>query len=1034
MGAFLCLAVLSVSAQQTLTPEHITVNPPVVVNFQHLADYERANPPQLVRHYIEQGEDREQDYKFNPGPIPADAKVFNIPASVRDNGQGGEKASVTSPSTTISFNGVMDNGTLIPPDIRGAVGPTYVLETTNQQFNIYTKTGTLNSTVTITTFFSATGGSGYFDPHCMYDANNGRYIICMDGNYSNGDGGIFVAISQTNDPTGSWYVYSFDGIGNKTDFLDYPLLGFNNNWVVVTGNDFIGGSSPVYAKVYVMDRASLYSGSLGTVSTFTNTNGFCIDPAQTYDATQNTEYLVMDYNGNSGGNGYVQIGTITGTPTAPVYTAGNTLGVNQPWSETSVNAKQQGNSNALEDGDTRIGNAIYTNGSLWFTHTAFLPASSPTYSGVDWWQVDPSALTVTQFGRVSDPAGQIFYYYPSIQVNGNGDAFLGYCLSSSTMYSSAGYAFHASSDAVNTMETGVTYKSGVAGYYKTYGGGRNRWGDFSGTAVDPTDNSFWNFSEWANTSNNWGTVIGRVPASSSCGAPGGESTASVTNNSATFNWNAVTGSTTYNIQYRVVGTTTWSTGISNTNSYSVSGLTAGTAYEWQVQSVCAAGNSSFTSSTDFTTASNCTTPTGMSTTAVTATTATFNWASESGAGSYNIQYRVVGTTTWSTATSGTTSYYASGLSGSSNYEWQVQAVCTAGGTSAFTASTDFSTPVVCGAVSGLTAGSLANTSAALSWTAVSGATSYNLQWKLSSGSTFTLVSGLTTNSYNLTGLTSCSAYQFEVQSVCPAGSSAYSGTTGFTTTGCSISYCTSTATTTTYEYIKNVKLGSINQTSTDGPGYVNYTAVSTNLAGGSANTITLTPGYTGSSYTEDFTVYIDYNHNGVFTDAGETVVKVSGRSAVSKSFTVPTTALNGTTRMRIQMQYGSYETNPCATFTYGEVQDFTVNITGNAHGDVTSPVAEEVTPVDPIDAIDQIRLYPNPAHDNVTIEFYGNQLGSGKIAVYSLSGQRIFTGETTVNFGINTYNLTTNTLSDGLYIMEIESNGCIKRERFIVAK
>jgi hypothetical protein len=154
------------------------------------------------------------------------------------------------------------------------------------------------------------------------------------------------------------------------------------------------------------------------------------------------------------------------------------LGVNQPWQDPSalVNAPQLGETAAegLEAGDTRIHSCIYRNGALWFTHSTFLPASGTiTNSAVDWWQVNPSALTVTQFGRISDPAAKIWYYYPSLDVNANGDMLVGYSSSSATAYGGAQYALHLAGDAANTVETPVQFVNGLAGYYKTYGGGRN---------------------------------------------------------------------------------------------------------------------------------------------------------------------------------------------------------------------------------------------------------------------------------------------------------------------------------------------------------------------------------------------------------------------------------------------------------------------------------------------------------------------------------------------------------------------------------
>ena len=136
---FLCLGLMQVSAQEQL-PKQISVKPPVVVNFKAAAGLELLNPPKRKRRVVEQGEDKERRFKFRPSPVPEGTAVYNVPAPVRGQGQGNEKALVSSPVASATFNGVLDNGTLIPPDIRGCAGPNYVIETTNQQFNIYTKT------------------------------------------------------------------------------------------------------------------------------------------------------------------------------------------------------------------------------------------------------------------------------------------------------------------------------------------------------------------------------------------------------------------------------------------------------------------------------------------------------------------------------------------------------------------------------------------------------------------------------------------------------------------------------------------------------------------------------------------------------------------------------------------------------------------------------------------------------------------------------------------------------------------------------
>ena len=153
---------------------------------------------------------------------------------------------------------------------------------------------------------------------------------------------------------------------------------------------------------------------------------------------------------------------------------------------------------------------IFSGGSLWFTHNVFLPADTPTHTGVDWWQVNPVTQSVQQFGRLEDTTGNIFYFYPSLAVNARNDMVLGYCISSTGYYPSAGYSIHFAGDPSGSLRNTYIYRFGMGSYDKTFGGGRNRWGDFTGTAVDPVDSSFWNFNQYSSVTNSWGTTIAHI--------------------------------------------------------------------------------------------------------------------------------------------------------------------------------------------------------------------------------------------------------------------------------------------------------------------------------------------------------------------------------------------------------------------------------------------------------------------------------------------------------------------------------------------
>ncbi|WP_456378595.1 M14 family zinc carboxypeptidase [Lutibacter sp.] len=91
--------------------------------------------------------------------------------------------------------------------------------------------------------------------------------------------------------------------------------------------------------------------------------------------------------------------------------------------------------------------------------------------------------------------------------------------------------------------------------------------------------------------------INLTPATAS--APINLTASSITTTTATLGWNDA-GVTSYDIQYRIVGSPTWTSASSATNSLDLTGLTASTNYEFQVRSICLTA-SNYSSSSTFTT-------------------------------------------------------------------------------------------------------------------------------------------------------------------------------------------------------------------------------------------------------------------------------------------------------------------------------------------------------------------------------------------------------------------------------------------------
>lgn len=174
-------------------------------------------------------------------------------------------------------------------------------------------------------------------------------------------------------------------------------------------------------------------------------------------------------------------------------------------------------------------------------------------------------------------------------------------------------------------------------------------------------------------------------------------------------------------------------------------------------------------------------------------------------------------------------------------------------------------------------------------------------------------------------------------SVCSGGNSVLTATSSVNPTYCQPTYSTGTG---SGDYISHVVLNTINNTTVGAasPYYTLFPAVgstTTTLIAGNMYTITLTAG----TYTiNDIAAFIDYNQNGNLIDAseklGETDNMAAGPVSTTFTFTVPLTALNGTTRLRVrEMDHaGTNDIDPCIVQSiYGETEDYIITITGGVN-------------------------------------------------------------------------------------------------------
>ncbi len=160
-------------------------------------------------------------------------------------------------------------------------------------------------------------------------------------------------------------------------------------------------------------------------------------------------------------------------------------------------------------------------------------------------------------------------------------------------------------------------------------------------------------------------------------------------------------------------------------------------------------------------------------------------------------------------------------------------------------------------------------------------------------------------------------------------------------------YCIPDYTTGTVEgdYLDIFSLGAIYNATGAGAEYNDYTAMSTDLVAGSSYTATIT---NTPTWGENYQIWIDYNHNGVFDaieSAGSTYILAGGTGTIT--FTVPLTAMDGTTVLRVRCIYGGIAPyDPCGVYSFGETEDYSVNITGGGApvSGCTDPTAMNYNP------------------------------------------------------------------------------------------
>ncbi len=472
-----------------------------------------------------------------PQGDPLEAMPLNVTQAVHSNFQGIQLSEANS----------------IPPDCMGHVSHTQICVVTNGRIKFYPKptvcdapmlTGTADNTngslggavfaTSLGAFFGSVVGTGNVtDPHVYFDRQSEKwYVVAIST--ANASNRILIGVSTGSTVTAqssfNFFFFNHDNGAAPTSpdrgaFCDYPMVGLDKHALYIGGIIFNSSGNFIGSSVYVVNKASLTVGNqlqftafrqVGLVNTgiFAPQGVYNDDPEATRgffvgvdnEVFSRLRYIVVNNPGSA----------------APTISQAS---VNVPATYYPYVQPAQGSTVPLDAlGDERlldaqmIRNKFTQQNSIWTAHHIAVTANGDavTAAGVAnarnamrWYQLTENngVITLAQSGTLFDntATGARGYWMGTIAASGQGHAVLGSSVASSTLHANATVAGRYASQAGGILNPPVNITGFSAVYNRETSGGEQRWGDYSHTVLDPSDDmTIWTFQQYTNTTNGWG--------------------------------------------------------------------------------------------------------------------------------------------------------------------------------------------------------------------------------------------------------------------------------------------------------------------------------------------------------------------------------------------------------------------------------------------------------------------------------------------------------------------------------------------------
>jgi hypothetical protein len=482
------------------------------------------------------------------GPIPLGpvGRVVRDPVVQRVLGKIG------IPAPIISFDGNSNLCGCSPPDPNGAVGPNNVVTMANLHFQIFDKSGnSLFGPAANNTLWAGFGGDcqtdNAGDPVVLYDQLADRWILTQ---FTSSGPTFFecVAVSQTNDPTGSYFRYA---ISTGNNFPDYPKGGMWPDAYYFSTREFLNGNTFVGVGAYALDRAQALAGNPNpTIVGFlappnpayvvgdgllpSDLDGMTPPPAGSPNFFVGSQDDNGPYGAPSDGLTFWKFHYDPNTPGNSTFMMTTTLAT-QPFN--SILSLCGGTRNCIPQPNTanridflqrqrplfRLAYRNFGTHESLVTNQSVSAGTGPNgeVAGIRWYELrDPNGSPVIfQQGTYAPGLTDgIHRWMGSIAMNSPGDIALGFSASNGTnpaVFPSVFYTARHDGDPPGQMTLGEgSIKDGTGSQT-----GSQRWGDYTALVPDPTDDTtFWYINEYLPTTSGIGWRL-RIGAFNLAGGP-----------------------------------------------------------------------------------------------------------------------------------------------------------------------------------------------------------------------------------------------------------------------------------------------------------------------------------------------------------------------------------------------------------------------------------------------------------------------------------------------------------------------------------